>query len=269
MDLVYQYPILVASGVASLAAQVILTGVFAKMKPFDKEPGFMAHQVVAFVLMVLLTVVGAKIWLFPDDEAGKIASTLDGRIHGSTFWHSFLMQVAAGMLIFWDIPTGFAVKALMSPQSMGHHIVMCLVCISGLKGQIMYHYAGFFLGLCEVSSIPLQLVDIFHPDHFVELTKENPSLHKLNEILRPLFAVLFMLTRAIYFPYVMLSQAIPDIVASIRLGGGSAGEQIGLSIIGVGGLLLTVLQIFWATLMWKQIKKALAGGDKKKDNKAE
>jgi len=264
MDLVKQYPIAVASGVASLAAQCILTGVFSKVKPFDKEPGFMAHQVVALVLMILLTLVGGKIWLLPDDEASKMASTLDGRIRGATAQHDFLFQVATGMLLFWDIPTGFVVKSLFTGASMGHHVVMCLSCISGLRGQLMYHYAGFFLGLCELSSIPLQIVEIFRPEHFPELTRDNPSLHQLNEILRPLFAVLFMLTRAIYFPYVMLSQAIPDIVASIRLGGGSAGEQIGLSIIGVGGLLLTVLQIFWATLMWKQIKKALAGDDKKK-----
>lgn len=269
MDFLKQYPILFTSGCVSLGAQCVMTSIFAKKKVFDKQPGFMAHQVVALTLMILLTVVGGKIWFFPDKEAATIASTLDGRIHGVTFGHEFLLQVAAGMLLFWDIPTGVAVKSLCTPASMGHHVVMCLVCFSGLNSQIMYHYAGFFLGFCELSSIPLQIVDIFHPDHFPELTKQNPALEKLNENCRIAFAGLFMLVRAIYFPYVMFTQAIPDIVASLRLGTTPSGEMIGLATIGTGGVILTCLQVYWAFLIVKQVQKMLSGGaGKEKKDKA-
>ena len=64
-----------------------------------------------------------------------------------------------------------------------------------------------------------QVVDVFHPKHFIEWTEE-PWVAQLNAICRTSFAVLFIATRTLAFPYVVFVQAR-------RREGGRAGGRVG------------------------------------------
>eukprot|EP00964_Phaeocystis_antarctica_P003993 scaffold2134_cov65-Phaeocystis_antarctica.AAC.1 len=44
-------------------------------------------------------------------------------------------------------------------------------------------------GVIEISSVPLAVVDVFHPKHFAELADASPTLGALNGACRMLFAL--------------------------------------------------------------------------------
>jgi|TARA_B110000003_G_C16507095_1_gene479687 hypothetical protein len=120
----------------------------------------------------------------------------------------------------------------------------------------------FFFGFCEISSIPLAVVDFFHPKHFEKLTKSSKLLASINEMSRYSFAALFLMMRAIYFPYVVGFMLLPDIYNLLQDSRSGANEQV-LYGIALSASSLTLLQLYWATLILKQVAKI---GKKKKDN---
>merc|ERR1740136_601128 len=122
------------------------------------------------------------------------------------------------------------------------------------------HVAPIFFGAIELSSIPLQIVDLFHPNkspHWNEYVNRSPSTFfpKLcstsNDISRILFAVLFLLVRGLYFPFVVVRIAIPDFYAE---------GSLPSTVLMVMCVLFTLLQMYWATLVAGQVKKALSSG---------
>lgn len=81
------------------------------------------------------------------------------------------------------------------------------------KSPIGARYAPFFFGVIELSSIPLVLVDIFHPHKQPEwhaFAASHPTIMKINEINRILFAILYNCLRVFYFPKVTFQQVVPD-----------------------------------------------------------
>ena len=152
-----------------------------------------------------------------------------------------------------------------------HHAGMVLVtsCVLGfLKGSsgesdgvVGTHVAPIFLGAIELSSIPLQIVDLFHPKkspHWYKFVNDKSSTgffpklcSVVNETSRNLFAILFLIVRGLYFPYVVATIAAPDFFAE-----GSLPSMVLL----VMSILFTMLQMYWSTLVFTQVKKALLGG---------
>merc|ERR1712086_315851 len=137
-------------------------------------------------------------------------------------------------------------------------MVLVTSCVMGLvkgspdnsDGIVGTHVAPIFLGAIELSSIPLQIVDLFHPKkspHWYKFVNDKSSTgsfselcSSLNEISRILFAILFLLVRGLYFPYMIATIATPDFYAE-----GSLPSMILLVLC----ILFTLLQIYWAVLV--------------------
>ena len=177
-------------------------------------------------------------------------------------------QLVIGGMLFWDIPTGFLSDGMGDPIMHVHHIGMFLV--AGITVGVFTSqpigscYAPFFFGVIEVSSIPLAIVDIFHPkrkawyDYHVSIR----TLVTINDISRGLFAVLFILIRAMYFPYVVLTQVLPDFWKQANKttkenSTMTAGDTSALWAIMILSLLFSALQLYWGTMVVQQIVKAL------------
>ena len=69
------------------------------------------------------------------------------------------------MQVAWDIPTNLVIPSLYSPIMIGHHLGMVAAGFVGLMPFAQFYFP-FFVGVVEVSSIPLAVVDIFHPSKF-------------------------------------------------------------------------------------------------------
>lgn len=133
-------------------------------------------------------------------------------------------------------------------------------------------YCLFFFGLVELSSIPLSVVDFFHPQKGLpQLLEHSALLRALNDQARVLFALLFLLVRALYFPYVVAGCLLPDVTAvwgqQERLAQLLVDRMTPLAVIVVSAVCMTLLQLYWAVLIAKQVLKLVMGGEDKNSNK--
>jgi len=143
----------------------------------------------------------------------------------------------------------------------------------------MAYYASFYFGAIELSSLPLLIVDIFHPKHkdwHAYLTRpDSPKwLSLLNDVARACFAILFVLVRTLWFPYVSFFGVLYDVVKLRRDNLKSEGDNVipqdamvGLYVMASLNIFFSCLQMFWGRLVVKQMIKTLTGGgskDKKK-----
>mmetsp|Transcript_14084 Transcript_14084/g.20583 ORF Transcript_14084/g.20583 Transcript_14084/m.20583 type:complete len:278 (-) Transcript_14084:363-1196(-) len=271
-------PVVLQTGLACIAAQGFFYVLFAYILPkgpWTDMPGFTAHQAVAFPLMAYMAYQGIMAWYFSDADSDTFDTPSDRilKIHPLGVQ---LSEIAVGMQLFWDTPLGFIIPALNDPLKLAHHIGMFLTAAqsAGSFGRpVGSYHALFYMGAVELSTIPLTFVDIFHPKHkpwFEYLKKKGPSslLHSLNEACRVAFALSFIVVRGILFPYEVFTSCVPDIFYTISL---PEEERDGATLLSLYTVLttsvsFTFLQMYWATLVARQIMKALAGKEGKKED---
>jgi TLC domain len=109
----------------------------------------------------------------------------------------------------------------------------------------------------------LKLRSVFHPKQkaWNEYLASSKILQVINEISRVSFAVLYVLCRVIYFPYVVLSGVLPESLNSANIHPELTGPLYAIMILAV---LFTLLQLYWGTLVIRQIVKALLGNESKR-----
>jgi TLC domain len=263
-------PFAIKVGLACLASQclcfVILRYLDANPStagPWSRRAGFTAHQLVTFPVLAYLTVEGLRLWIYDTPETDVQGRMLDYNDH----FH--LSEFVLGMMAFWDLPTSILTRELRQPAMLLHHIFMFWTAAVSMgfiseERPLMGYYAPFYFGAIELSSLPLLIVDIFHPKHrdwHAWLThSDSPKwLAKVNEVSRATFAVLFLLVRVIWFPYVSFFGVLRDVT---QVQDGSA--MLGLYLMASFNVFFSGLQMYWGTLVIKQAAKILFG---KKDKK--
>mmetsp|Transcript_23944 Transcript_23944/g.35562 ORF Transcript_23944/g.35562 Transcript_23944/m.35562 type:complete len:308 (+) Transcript_23944:89-1012(+) len=283
-------PIAILIGVTCLVAQIFLTLLLDKrifprkwQGPWNDLPGFTAHQLIAFPLMCILTYYGMRDWFYnPDKEVGN--ETSYDRVFGETNLSDIPLAIGSGAILIWDTPTSLLVPALQDPLMLFHHVGMFLVAatmsgaFSGGK-MIGYYYACYYFGVIEISSIPLTYVDVFHPKYkyYFEWLNHKKNVNRpvmkviqgVNELCRIVFAILFLIFRGVYFPYVTFNGTIPDLWHAYN-DETSVPMWTGYFLICFVSL-FALLQCYWGMLILKQIYKMVApgdGGKKKKKKKS-
>ena len=152
--------LVLSTGIACATAQCALWLLFTFALgdgPWRREPGFTAHQVVCFPIMIYLTYLGLS-------SFGANSDTPVSRVFEPHPVGTVMTKIVLGELLLWDIPTGLLVKSLREPLMVTHHVGMALTAMVGLYPLFSY-YALFFYGVIEVSGIFLSFVDVFHPKH--------------------------------------------------------------------------------------------------------
>ena len=285
-EIASKYPLLLPYGLKCLASHLILYFTFRSILPskegaktsddfpWKMSPSLTAHRIVAFFAMNHWCYLGFQHILTYDFNATDDTdseSVLASLRFVPTGYN--IAQYVMGALLIWDIPSSLVGGSGPTDTLMHvHHVGMVLVtaCVLGLikgssesgDGIVATHVAPIFLGVIELSSIPLQIVDLFHPKkspHWNKFANDGSSgffpklCFSANEICRILFAVLFLLVRGLYFPYAIVAIAAPDFYEE-----GSLPSMI----LFVMSILFTLLQLYWAKLVVGQVKKALFGGAK-------
>jgi hypothetical protein len=102
------------------------------------------------------------------------------------------------------------------------------------------------------------VVDLFHPKHKdwnQWLTRHDAPkwLAVVNEVARTLFAVLFLLVRTAWFPYVSVMGVWRDILLVVNPN--NPGDMLGLYVMGTFNACFSCLQMYWGTLVVRQIVK--------------
>lgn len=260
IDIALEQEYLIPYGAACMGAQIVLYVLYRYLLPsgpWKQLPSFTAHQTVALFLMVQWSVIGIQSF----NETGVFTVNEGGL---------FVAQCATGGLLIWDIPVGFFSDGMNDPIMHAHHIGMFTVSaivLGFFTGGVPIgsSYAPFFFGVVEISSIPLQIVDLFHPKQkaWHEYHLKSPMLVQLNELCRTSFALAFLAVRGVYFPYIVFRHVVPDFLQGIQ---DKPAYALPMYTIVVLSVFFTLLQLYWALLIVKQIAKALGGGGGGKDD---
>ncbi|KAL1504218.1 hypothetical protein AB1Y20_010627 [Prymnesium parvum] len=249
-----------ASGVLSTAVRAGCIGVLAQLGLFaafkrasdpvlSRAPGYSAHSAVAFVLMVFSAAFGLIGWLNPPATAGTAA----GRLLVESNSARWLAATLLGFLIAWDIPTCLHIQRLRKPDMLGHHIAMTVTAIVGAV-YLPTHYGLYYMGVVELSSIPMTAYDQYERAADVVSSLEDISPQRLQRVrsirdgLKGITAVAFVLVRAIDFTRVTLSKFLPDAVQVLRAPSTAASYYLPLQFMIVSSACFAALQLYWFSM---------------------
>ena len=270
-------PFAAVTGLCCAIVQIILYIMFVTHffgeGPWSVMPSFTAHQIVVIPVLIYLSMQGLREFNGLEVMGATTATTAVERV--TTPMHGYFSEFVLGMMFFWDIPTGLCTPALRELPMILHHVGMFMTAAisMGILSNgvpIFGYYAPFYFGIIEISSIPLIVVDIYHPKHkpwnqYLNSNERSRWVMKMNDIARPLFALLFMLIRMIAFPYVSVMGVLRDVlhVTSLPLDQRNNVPDLPLYILAFLNVSFSGLQLYWGTLLIRQIAKLFQGPTEK------
>jgi hypothetical protein len=268
---IWEQPTIIPWGVGFMTIQTLAYLLFVYVLPdgpWKALPSFTAHQLMAFVGMLYMTALGLYVWFIKFSREGA------GYDHGDRVYQVYddgvyMGRIVFGIMLFWDIPTGLVSDGLGDRVMLAHHFGMMLVggiAIGGLfhSEPVATYYAPFFFGVIELSSIPLAIVDVFHPKQkaWYEWHMQRTFWRSVNDKARLAFGLLYIVMRIWYFPYVVLFHAAPDFWHALQTP--DAQGKAALWFLLISSLAFTFLQLYWGRLVIRQGLKILRGGGKKR-----
>jgi hypothetical protein len=153
-----------------------------------------------------------------------------------------------------------------APLALAHHALAAFAAGACWRHRLLPYYAGFFLGVSEVSTLPLILVDL---GRFFALDERGP-LFAAAELSKGLFALAFLYFRGFLWFAAVLPGMVSDILLALRRGEGGGmierhrpkqAREIRLVLGATLGIAaaLSALQIYWAGLIVGEVAKMVAG----------
>jgi hypothetical protein len=240
------------SGVAALLSQLLLSKFLSKR---TKHASYTAHTIVAMALMVLVSSIGVAGWWL----GGPAPATAAGRLMEPVGACRWLAAVVAGAFALWDVPASLAVRELRKPDVIAHHVAMTIVAAAAAL-HLPTHYAFFYLGVSELSSIPLLCYDQLQ----VIVTQNggnNPDwVVPLRDRFKVLAALSFTAVRAWLFTKVTLFQFVPDCLHVLPTTT-TAGTAVRRQVLRFGmwaSLGFTALQLYWFSMI---VRVMATGGE--------
>ena len=125
----HDYTLALYTGCICAVVHLLAAGLFAYVLPegpWRKQPGFLAHRVVAIPLMLVLSWIGTPAFL--SNLMHYDESTRFDRVHGTEEAGSMCVQIVLGSQIFWDIPATLFVPSLYSRLMLVHHVLLAALC---------------------------------------------------------------------------------------------------------------------------------------------
>ncbi|CAM9402608.1 unnamed protein product [Pylaiella littoralis] len=230
--------------VGLLALHVVTREVFKRYGPFKSDAALFAHQVCSVVCIAHCAFWGIYYWFA---EAG----TVEDRLYGPTVGAVVIGQVNLAFQ-FYDLLATVFVARLCKAEMVVHHTLATLMAYFLMRDCYVHYYAIFFLGISEVSSVPLVFVDLFK--YFPDFAARFPDA---NHMLRISFALVFLVVRVFYWP-IIAGRHLWDTFRSVQAG---TVHNVGVvSFFTVCNLTLTLMQWYWGYLIIRAATKMLSVG---------
>ena len=151
----------------------------------------------------------------------------------------------------WALPFGYYRMNETKAMVLHHIAVLLVACLGAFRTNGFKYYAPFFMGLIEISSVPLSIMNFCRDNR--DLTREHCP--KLVPFARILFAVTFLIVRVL-----MWTPLMADVLWISALLGLTCNDlccKVGICAFSASAVFLTFLQFFWATLIVKGLLKML------------
>lgn len=238
--------------VLHLVLTVVFRGLGLWKYPTAKK-GTRSSDMVAFLIAAGLAVTGlgiggAIIWfkLFGVND-------YDLLIHDKYYGRSIMVEslLSYPMLIYqgWNFICCVLINDLRDPFMIGHHFVTCLLAYFSLHPYL--HYAAlYFMGLAELSNIPLTLIEVF--ESFPALAATFPLVYELS---RYTFVVSFLLLRIVFWLYYSIDFWQGSLSLLIQ---GTAHSNFVVGFFLFSHVFLTGLQFFWGIKILRMVVEAFS-----------
>lgn len=231
-----------------------------RLDMLSKAPQLAAHFLPQLICFALAVYWAAFDWLFrgtiPEDA---MAFGIGGYLPEGE-------RIACLMLAFQlyelsaCIPDGTQRLRGTVNELVGHHVTVVILSYLVYYHQAFQYFAPVFMGVPEVSSLPLTIVDLFR--QFPTLKQSFPAT---NELARNVFAVTFLGFRAVYWP--LCSITFWRACLAAHAGPAMAGVSTWVVyVFEVANVLMTCLQWYWASIILGAIVSMATGGKPPKDD---
>lgn len=175
----------------------------------------------------------------------------------------------------YDVPATALIKDIRSPVMVAHHFTVAFLCSMVLYPHLIpfrvdgreqdawaNYYSIYFLGVCEISTIPLIVYDLIKR---LKATKAKYHwLQSVNEVVKPMFAISFLIFRVFYWPFVVVG-FWTDL---FNMWDEAHNYLVFLAYL-AGSAFLTCLQVHWGFLIIRALYGVITGkGDPDEEDKA-
>jgi len=117
-----------------------------------------AKQIISFFMQMILGTTGFLVWHWTKQAHNGIPATPNGRIFGYLKEAEYLLLVIVVYQV-WDFIFSLPIPEHATPIFLVHHLLAGITAWLSLEFQMVHHYAIFFGGCSEISSIFLALCD--------------------------------------------------------------------------------------------------------------
>jgi len=225
------------------------------LEPLRKDAQLAAHflpQLLAFAITVWY---GAADWILtmrePASPAAAAAAYVPQGDRLACFMFGFQLYELAACVPCRRLRGGVN-------ELVGHHVISLL--LSGLiyHRQAFQYYAPCYMGMAEISSVPLAFVDLFK--HFPPLRARFPAF---NAAVRNVFVLTFLIFRAVYWPYCSIGffrNALAVLASELVVP--SVGVVYTFMVCNV---LMTLLQWYWTSIILVAVVRMVNGDPRHKE----
>lgn len=224
-----------------------------------------AYQVTNFIVNVLLGLAGLYVSFFCHDDWDLVFPhqvNIQQRVYGYTeFKYIAFAAIQVGYNL-WCLPVGI-IFVKEKVEMIGHHIAVVLTCtLSALASPGFRIHSPFFLGVFEVSSIALIIMNFLKDQH------EWTQKHFKNgfDLCKLLFAFSFLTFRVVLGSPQIYSVIVATFwtVRELSSVNGAEYYRFWLICVAIGQCFLAVLQYYWAYLIVSGLMRMLNPTQKKK-----
>ena len=244
-------PTLVIWIIALSGGYALVRMVLAYTNTFTEKlkSGTVGHDLVAYCVMSAVftaysAIIGFRLFFFSDTGADLLKKGLYGESEEAK--EKLVIPMLAYQVVNFLICA--LLKEYRTAQFIGHHVVTAMLSYFACAPFAQY-YALFFFGVAETSSAPLGVVDFFK--NFRSYADKYPTL---NTALRLAFVLSFFIIRVFVWPIISFQFWLQCFEL---LSAGKAHSNFVVYFFLFANIFLTGLQFFWATLIFKQVKRML------------
>lgn len=225
-------------------------------KTIKKHGAFLlAFEIVAFFPLFYCAYEGATAWWFKLDDF----TTKEQRLYATSPHARNVLQCNFAFQT-WDFFASMLHKETAAPEMLAHHLLAALLCYWAITMPYMHYYGVYFMGVAEVSSVPLVVVDICK--YYPEVTKRFPWLDLASKLS---FGILFLIVRDILWVWTAITVWKDGL--GILKAGDFPEQYPGYITAGVllANVFFTTLQLLWTKKLWDGVVELLDGGKKEEE----
>lgn len=222
--------------------------------PLAKQPHLAAHFLPQLVGFLALAYYGGGAWI---NDMPPVETAIGDYLYVGE-------RVSCIMIAFqmYEIAATIPAKRLrgLYYEMVGHHCITLLLSVLAYHYQAYHYWAPCFMGMAEISSVPLAFVDFFKMFPAVKA-----ALPTTNELSRNCFAALFLPIRGVYWPYSSYKFWRTSLAFLAAVPMAAQPPSAVVYTFCACNVVMTLLQWYWASLILKALFQLLRGDPSHKE----